>query len=64
MKKMYIRQPAHAWTFYPAHPQILHQMLMEFSVNIEQLVKIEDVFSSLKFKRAVISPHAGYIYSW
>jgi AmmeMemoRadiSam system protein B len=60
---MYIRQPAHAGTFYPAHPQVLHQMIMDFSVAVKDLVDLDEIYNRLDLKRAAISPHAGYIYS-
>ena len=49
-----IRQPAVAGTFYPANPTQLHLMLDEY---------LNDAESSAKVPKAIIAPHAGYIYS-
>lgn len=49
-----IRQPAVAGQFYPARPEALRQQLQQFSSGVQ----------SVPGKAlAVISPHAGYIYS-
>ncbi|MGZ8223611.1 MAG: AmmeMemoRadiSam system protein B, partial [Methylobacter sp.] len=48
------RQPAVAGTFYPANPQQLHQMLDDF---------LNDAETAGKVPKAIIVPHAGYIYS-
>ncbi|CAA9892736.1 conserved hypothetical protein [Candidatus Methylobacter favarea] len=48
------RQPAVAGTFYPANPQQLHQML-------DQL--LNDAETTGKVPKAIIAPHAGYVYS-
>ena len=48
------RQPAVAGTFYPANPIQLHQMLDQY---------LNDAESSAKVPKAIIAPHAGYIYS-
>jgi AmmeMemoRadiSam system protein B len=48
------RQPAVAGTFYPANPQQLHQMLDYF---------LSDAETAEKVPKAIIVPHAGYIYS-
>jgi AmmeMemoRadiSam system protein B len=48
------RQPAVAGTFYPANPQQLHQMLDHF---------LNDAETAEKVPKAIIVPHAGYIYS-
>jgi AmmeMemoRadiSam system protein B len=49
-----IRQPAVAGTFYPAHPAILQKMLNTY---------LSAVKSTSKVPKAMIVPHAGYIYS-
>jgi MEMO1 family protein len=49
-----IRQPAVSGTFYPATPQKLHQMLTHYLV---------DVSHNGLVPKAIIVPHAGYIYS-
>jgi MEMO1 family protein len=49
-----IRQPAVAGAFYPANPKQLHHMLEHYLNDI----KTED-----KVPKAIIVPHAGYIYS-
>ncbi|WAK02246.1 AmmeMemoRadiSam system protein B [Methylobacter sp. YRD-M1] len=48
------RQPAVAGTFYPANPQQLRQMLDRY---------INEAKSDGKVPKAIIAPHAGYIYS-
>lgn len=48
------RQPAVAGSFYPANPQQLHLMLDEY---------LSDAASDEKVPKAIIAPHAGYIYS-
>lgn len=48
------RQPAVAGTFYPANPQELHQILDQFLCDAE---------IGNKVPKAIIVPHAGYIYS-
>jgi AmmeMemoRadiSam system protein B len=48
------RQPAVAGTFYPANPQQLHQMLDQY---------LNDAEMGGKVPKAIIAPHAGYIYS-
>ncbi|MDD1606818.1 MAG: AmmeMemoRadiSam system protein B [Methylococcaceae bacterium] len=48
------RQPAVAGSFYPANPQQLHQMLNQY---------LHDAKTSPKAPKAIIAPHAGYIYS-
>lgn len=49
-----IRQPAVAGTFYPAHPEELKNMLERF---------LNAAKSSEKVPKAMIVPHAGYVYS-
>lgn len=48
------RRPAVAGSFYPANPQQLHQMLDQF---------LTDAASDAQSPKAIIAPHAGYIYS-
>jgi MEMO1 family protein len=48
------RKPAVAGTFYPANPKQLHQMLGQY---------IKDAESGHKVPKAIIVPHAGYVYS-
>jgi MEMO1 family protein len=48
------REPAVAGTFYPANPQQLHLMLNRY---------LEDAKKEEKVPKAIIVPHAGYIYS-
>lgn len=52
--KIEIREPAVSGTFYPDNPEILKQMLLNFLDNAP-LFNIKP--------EAIISPHAGYIYS-
>lgn len=49
-----IRQPAVAGTFYPADSEKLHTMLNTFLNTVEKTDKVP---------KAMIVPHAGYIYS-
>ncbi|MFA6052639.1 MAG: AmmeMemoRadiSam system protein B [Methylobacter sp.] len=48
------RQPAVAGSFYPADPQQLHSMLTQY---------LNDAETNKKVPKAIIAPHAGYIYS-
>jgi AmmeMemoRadiSam system protein B len=48
------RQPAVAGSFYPANPEKLHLMLDQF---------LNDAAIPEKIPKAIIVPHAGYIYS-
>ena len=48
------RQPAVAGSFYPANPIQLHQMLDNY---------LNDAEAGEKVPKAIIAPHAGYIYS-
>jgi AmmeMemoRadiSam system protein B len=48
------RQPAVAGTFYPAEPQQLHLLLDQY---------LNDADTAPKVPKAMIVPHAGYIYS-
>ncbi len=48
------RQPAVAGTFYPSDPEQLHQMLSHFLADYEPVTHVP---------KAIIAPHAGYIYS-
>ena len=50
-----VRQPAVAGTFYPADPARLEAMVREFLADAS--------VPALRHVRAVIAPHAGYIYS-
>lgn len=49
-----IRYPAVAGAFYPADPQQLQKMIDQY---------LNDVHSTAKVPKAIIVPHAGYIYS-
>ena len=49
-----IREPAVAGTFYPADPAQLKQMLMHY---------LTDAQTGGKVPKAIIAPHAGFIYS-
>jgi len=48
------RQPAVAGSFYPANPEQLHLMLDRF---------LNDASTAAQAPKAIIVPHAGYIYS-
>ena len=48
------RQPAVAGSFYPANPKQLQQMLTQY---------LNDAETNAKVPKAIIAPHAGYIYS-
>lgn len=49
-----IRQPAVAGTFYPDNPEILQEMLSSYLGAVENATQVP---------KAIIVPHAGYIYS-
>lgn len=49
-----IRQPAVAGTFYPARPDALRAVLAEL---------LDEIESSGEPPKAIIAPHAGYVYS-
>ena len=49
-----IRQPAVAGAFYPANPEQLKQMVSQYLNDAKTLAKVP---------KAIIVPHAGYIYS-
>jgi len=53
---MYLRNPQFAGTFYPDNPQILKEMIEDFlhQATVEKL-KVQP--------KALIVPHAGYVYS-
>lgn len=51
---MHIREPAVAGTFYPADPDLLHQQLNEM---------LNKAANQIASPKAIIVPHAGYIYS-
>ena len=48
------REPTVAGTFYPANPQHLHLMLGQY---------LQDAKIEAKVPKAIIAPHAGYVYS-
>ena len=52
----HIRQAAVSGTFYPANPPLLRQMVAEFLAEAEHAL-------SDTVPKAIIAPHAGYIYS-
>ena len=49
-----IREPAVAGTFYPSDPEQLKQILAHY---------LDDLPKAKKVPKAIIAPHAGYIYS-
>ncbi len=49
-----IRQPAVAGAFYPADPKKLHEMMRHYLSDSQKVEKVP---------KAIIVPHAGYIYS-
>ena len=51
-----IRQPAVAGTFYPADPN-------DLKVMIDGFIKLVPAAEDAAIPRAIIVPHAGYIYS-
>ncbi len=57
-----IRPMAHAWTFYPAQPQVLAEMLFAFYTEIDKYIDFEK-YKLLTDIRAIFVPHAWYIYS-
>ena len=52
-----IRHPAVAGTFYPAEPDVLERQLAQF------LSEAANDAPSPALPKAIIGPHAGYIYS-
>ena len=56
MTKLQIRRPAVAGTFYPGNPVALRRA-------VRQYIDDADLPADLGAVRAVIAPHAGYIYS-
>ncbi len=63
LKMKNIRKSVHDGTFYPANPHVLSEMLMSFYVEIDNYVDFEK-YKKYFNKKFLISPHAGYIYSW
>src|SRR5215831_1714192 len=53
--KMQLRKPAVAGSFYPAQPDQLRRQVAELLTDARTAAKITP--------RALIAPHAGYIYS-
>jgi MEMO1 family protein len=53
--KMQLRKPAVAGSFYPAQPDRLRRQIEELLAEAEPAPKITP--------KALIAPHAGYIYS-
>jgi len=51
-----VRHPAVAGTFYPAAPLVLQTMVKKFLHGATQ-------YANLPLPKAIIAPHAGYIYS-
>lgn len=56
MSELPIRTPAVAGQFYPDNPRVLRQM-------VEEYISAATLPEGLRSIRAVIAPHAGYIYS-
>ncbi|MDY7077691.1 MAG: AmmeMemoRadiSam system protein B [Chloroflexota bacterium] len=56
MSELPVRQPAVAGQFYPSNPDVARRMIQEY---VDEATIPEDLGSV----RAVIAPHAGYIYS-
>ena len=56
MSQLPVRQPAVAGQFYPGDPDVLRRMIQEY---IDKATLPED----LGIVRAIIAPHAGYIFS-
>lgn len=50
-----IKQPAVAGIFYPAEPEALHRQVQEFISGARNVTRVTP--------KALIAPHAGYIYS-
>src|SRR5262249_27729379 len=53
--KMQLRKPAVAGSFYPAEPDRLREQVVELLTDARTSLKITP--------KALIAPHAGYIYS-
>lgn len=60
MAEARIRRPAVAGAFYPDNPQVLRKMIQEFLNTAELPPEINMASGAI---RAIIAPHAGYIYS-
>ncbi len=56
MSELPVRQPAVAGQFYPGNPDVLRRTIQEY---VDEATLPED----LGLVRAVIAPHAGYVYS-
>lgn len=56
MSELPVRRPAVAGQFYPSNPDVVRRMIKEY---VDQATLPED----LGAVRAVIAPHAGYVYS-
>ena len=58
-----IRQPAVAGTFYPGDPVRLREQVDEMMAGIAERATGADAAASTGLPKAIIAPHAGYIYS-
>jgi len=58
---MSIRETAVAGQFYPADSKEIDQMIAHYNSVLDEHIKNEEILS--KVPRAVIVPHAGYVYS-
>lgn len=58
---MSIRQTAVAGQFYPADPKEIDQMILHYNQILDEQLTEKDILQ--KSPRAVIVPHAGYVYS-
>jgi len=59
----HIRQPAVAGSFYPSDPSVLTSMLEELFTTASAAGRSEADSTNTKTLKAIIAPHAGYIYS-
>ena len=59
---MSTRETSVAGQFYPSNPDEIHAMLAHYNKLLDEHLKDEDGLLHLK-PRAVIVPHAGYVYS-
>lgn len=57
---MNLRKPFHSWSFYPSHPSVLVEFVLQLYNAYYDSCKI----ISGDGIRVLVAPHAGYIYSW
>ena len=58
---MSIRETAVAGQFYPANPEEIDQMITHYNSVLDEHIRDKEVLKTVP--RAIIVPHAGYVYS-